>query len=263
MVAVACLALSLVLCACMADVGFYLACRQKAQDAADAAALCAVRESFPLFSTGAKPDSAASEIAALNGARLEELDVSGGRERVQVQVSVETGSIMLGKLGILPSRVEAESAAEVDMEALLASELVWYTADPTRMEWLKQAFADGAREGSQQGSTMVVLMALQHIGKPYVWGATGPDSFDCSGLVCYVYAQIGVRLPRVTYSQALSGRPVSIPELAPGDLVFFNSHSHVGIYIGGGFFVHSPHSGDFVKVSPLGNRSISACRRIL
>lgn len=111
---------------------------------------------------------------------------------------------------------------------------------------------------------MVTLLALQHLGQPYVHGATGPNAFDCSGLVCYVYAQIGVRLPRVTFDQVHCGRGVSPAALAPGDLIFFRSNNHVGIYLGGGSFIHAPHTGDVVKISALSARSdVSACRRIL
>ena len=111
---------------------------------------------------------------------------------------------------------------------------------------------------------MVILpYLLWHYSQPYVRGATGPNSFDCSGLVCYVYAQIGVPLPRVTFSQVRVGRAVRVAELAAGDLVFFRGNGHVGIYIGGGSFVHAPHTGDVVRVSPLAGRAISACRRII
>jgi peptidoglycan DL-endopeptidase CwlO len=97
----------------------------------------------------------------------------------------------------------------------------------------------------------VVGIAMQFLGVPYVWGGASPSGFDCSGLIMYAYAQIGVSLPHHAASQYGMGSPVSRDELAPGDLVFFNGLGHAGIYIGGGQFIHAPHSGDVVKISSL------------
>jgi peptidoglycan DL-endopeptidase CwlO len=97
----------------------------------------------------------------------------------------------------------------------------------------------------------VVGIALQYLGTPYVWGASGPGAFDCSGFTAYVYAQVGVSLPHNAAAQFGYGTPVSRDQLAPGDLVFFDGLGHVGLYIGGGNFVHAPHTGDVVKISSL------------
>ena len=97
----------------------------------------------------------------------------------------------------------------------------------------------------------VVGVAMQFLGTPYVWGGSSPSGFDCSGLITYAYAQMGVSLPHHAASQYGMGVPVSRDQLQPGDLVFFNGLSHAGIYIGGGQFIHAPHSGDVVKISSL------------
>ena len=97
----------------------------------------------------------------------------------------------------------------------------------------------------------VVGIAMQYLGVPYVWGGASPSGFDCSGFIMYVYAQVGVSLPHHAASQYGSGSPVSRDALEPGDLVFFNGLGHAGIYIGGGQFIHSPHTGDVVKISSL------------
>jgi cell wall-associated NlpC family hydrolase len=97
----------------------------------------------------------------------------------------------------------------------------------------------------------VVGIAMQYLGTPYVYGGASPSGFDCSGFVMYVFAQIGVSLPHNAAAQYGSGMPVSRDQLQPGDLVFFNGLGHVGIYIGGGQFIHSPHTGDVVKISSL------------
>jgi cell wall-associated NlpC family hydrolase len=97
----------------------------------------------------------------------------------------------------------------------------------------------------------VVSIALQYLGVPYVWGGASPSGLDCSGLTMYAYAKVGVYLPHNAAMQYGMGTPVSRSQLAPGDLVFFNGLSHVGMYIGGGRFVHAPHTGDVVKISSL------------
>jgi peptidoglycan DL-endopeptidase CwlO len=97
----------------------------------------------------------------------------------------------------------------------------------------------------------VVGIAMQYLGIPYVWGGASPSGFDCSGFSMYVYAQLGVSLPHHAASQYNLGTPVSRDQLQAGDLVFFNGLGHMGIYIGGGQFIHAPHSGDVVKISSL------------
>ena len=118
--------------------------------------------------------------------------------------------------------------------------------------------ADGASSsGGSAGPARyggVVGIAMRYLGIPYRWGGASPSTgFDCSGFVMYVYAQVGVSLPHNAAMQYGYGSPVSRSELAPGDLVFFNGLGHNGIYIGGGQFIHSPHTGDVVKISSLGD----------
>jgi cell wall-associated NlpC family hydrolase len=112
-----------------------------------------------------------------------------------------------------------------------------------------------------------VGMAMSQLGTPYVWGGGAPGGFDCSGLVMWAYAQVGVSLPHSTYAQYGMGVAVSQDQLAPGDLVFFDGLGHVGMYIGGGQFVHAPHTGDVVKISSLSEGWYSStyvgARRIL
>ncbi|MFF5471043.1 C40 family peptidase [Streptomyces achromogenes] len=99
--------------------------------------------------------------------------------------------------------------------------------------------------------------ARQYLGVQYVWGGTTPSGFDCSGLVQYVYGKRGISLPRVTYNQIQVGASVSPDKLRPGDLVFFDTDrkksgpDHVGIYLGGGKFIHAPAPGQGVKISSL------------
>jgi cell wall-associated NlpC family hydrolase len=97
----------------------------------------------------------------------------------------------------------------------------------------------------------VVGIAMQYLGIPYVYGGASPAGFDCSGFVMYVFAQVGISLPHNAAAQYGYGMPVSQDQLQPGDLVFFNGLGHDGIYIGGGQFIHSPHTGDVVKISSI------------
>ncbi|MFE2303720.1 NlpC/P60 family protein [Streptomyces sp. NPDC059445] len=125
------------------------------------------------------------------------------------------------------------------------------TADPAT------GSAAGSTAGSSSGSTTTgssskaaeaLAFARAQIGKPYVWGATGPDSYDCSGLTQAAWKAAGVSLPRVTYDQVNAGTTVSLADARPGDLVFFyDDISHVGIYIGDGMMIHAPKPGAYVR----------------
>lgn len=96
-----------------------------------------------------------------------------------------------------------------------------------------------------------VRAALTRLGRPYVWGAEGPDRFDCSGLVQWAYARTGVHLPRTTYQQIYEGVPVARSQVRPGDLVFPHT-GHVQIAIGGGLVVEAPQPGATVQISRMG-----------
>lgn len=97
--------------------------------------------------------------------------------------------------------------------------------------------------------TTALRTALTQVGKPYLWGAAGPDAYDCSGLVVWAYAQEGISLPHYTGSLWNEGEHISRDDLEPGDLVFFDSSiDHVGIYLGDGDMVDAPHSGAYVRV---------------
>jgi cell wall-associated NlpC family hydrolase len=126
--------------------------------------------------------------------------------------------------------------------------------------------AEGVHPRKPVGRPGVVAIALRYLGTPYRWAGSSPAGFDCSGFVMYVYGRIRIGLPHNSAMLWGVGRPVARNDLQPGDLVFFNGLSHAGIYIGRGRFVHSPHSGDVVKISRLSEssyrRSYDGARRL-
>ncbi|MGY1748002.1 C40 family peptidase [Modestobacter sp. SYSU DS0511] len=117
---------------------------------------------------------------------------------------------------------------------------------------------------SSDAAQTAVDTALAQIGDPYVWGAGGPDAFDCSGLTQYAFAAAGVRLPHSSRGQATMGTAVSRAELQPGDLVFFYSPvSHVGMYVGNGKMVHAPTFGSPVVVTGVDMAGYVGARRLV
>ncbi len=108
----------------------------------------------------------------------------------------------------------------------------------------------------------VVQAALTRIGSPYSWGGSGPNAFDCSGLVMWAFQQAGVNLPHSSQALAQGGQPVSMDQMQPGDLVtYYSDASHVGIYIGDGMMVHASTYGTPVRVAPVNNAPIHNVRR--
>jgi peptidoglycan DL-endopeptidase CwlO len=170
-----------------------------------------------------------AELAAVKARALAaSRQLASAQAATRVQESQSTG--LTPGLG-----AQADSQATPDVGAPDAS-----ASDAT------QAAPPASSAGAQAAQ-----IALGEQGTPYVWGGSAPGGFDCSGLVAWSYGQLGISLPHYTGSLWNSGTHVSQDQLEPGDLVFFHGESHVGIYIGGGQFVHAPHTGDVVKVSSL------------
>ncbi len=163
-------------------------------------------------------------------------------------------------------RVVAEQAAKkASIESQLAARQRLLSSIKSEIEQLKrQEAAQQARLVNQAETRLsggggnpaghaggVVGIAMNYLGVPYVWGGASPSGFDCSGFTMYVYAQVGISLPHNAAMQYGMGSAVGREFLQPGDLVFFNGLGHVGLYIGGGQFIHAPHTGDVVKISSL------------
>jgi cell wall-associated NlpC family hydrolase len=182
-------------------------------------------------------------------------------QRQHIESQLATRRQLLSSIRGEIARMKAAEAAQQRQLAAAAHARISSQPPPSTSD-----IAVGASAATPEGSTVappnvhggVVGVAMQFLGVPYVWGGASPSGFDCSGLVMYAFAKVGISLPHSSYAQFGMGTPVSIGQLQPGDLVFFSGASHVGIYIGGGQFVHAPHTGDVVKISSLSGYYSSA-----
>ena len=164
-------------------------------------------------------------------------------------------------LSSIQGEIKRMQEAEARRQALLAAQARARLAatrseasQPQALQYSPPAADSSVTEtpvpSSQYGG--VVGIAMQYLGTPYVWGGASPGGFDCSGFAMYVYGQVGVSLPHNAAMQYNTvGTYVPRDQLQPGDLVFFDGLGHMGIYIGGGQFIHAPHTGDVVKISSL------------
>lgn len=154
----------------------------------------------------------------------------------------------------LTERERALSGMEAEVAALRQAEERARAAS-TKTSW--PAAVTNAPRGS------VVDIAKKYLGVPYRWAGTSPTTgFDCSGFTLYVYRQVGVSLPHSSRAQINSGQRVSKDQLMPGDLVFFGSPiHHVGIYVGGGQYIHSPHTGSSVKIDSMNRGDYAGASR--
>jgi cell wall-associated NlpC family hydrolase len=157
--------------------------------------------------------------------------------------------------------------SEIQSRFGVPSPAAFNTVLATRLGGLRSAssFSGGDVPGRlPAGLSPAVDLAQQYLGVPYVWGGESPSGFDCSGLVQYVYGQLGVSLPRVAADQARVGQPVaSLADARPGDLLAFHDPvDHIGIYAGNGLMVVAPKTGDVVKVQAVYDEP-TAIRRVL
>jgi cell wall-associated NlpC family hydrolase len=182
-------------------------------------------------------------------------------QRAAAKASIES---QIGQQNSLLASIKGEIARIVAADAARQRQLAAAAQQRLSLARVSQAQSQdnvvGATAIAPQSLTVVAPpsthsgaadAALSQLGTPYVWAGSQPGGFDCSGLVMWAFAQVGVALPHSSSAQYGYGVPVSRDQLQPGDLVFFDSLGHVGIYIGGDQFVHAPHTGDVVKISSL------------
>ena len=200
--------------------------------------------------------------------------------KVQEDVINDSGSSISSLKGAI-SQLQALKENQLTMEgpknkvdSLInaANERISYLEEQARLEAERIAQEESSKnqtpdywfeiEGEIATGQDIVNYAYNFLGRPYVWGAVGPDTFDCSGFTSYVYANAaGLNITRTTYTQMEVGSPVSYDELQLGDLVFTYGGDHVGIYVGGGQYIHAPQPGDRVKVGNI--TSFYCARRVL
>ncbi|MBK5240101.1 C40 family peptidase [Clostridium sp.] len=149
--------------------------------------------------------------------------------------------------------VQNEAKSEISVEPKVEPPVV-----------IKKEVSEPKATSSVSSNAAVIAYAKTFLGTPYEWAATGPNSFDCSGFVQYVYKHFGVTTGRNTSAQIANGQYVSRANLQPGDLVFFGSGTphHVGIYVGNNSYIHAPHTGDVVKISILTRSDYLSARRV-
>lgn len=206
------------------------------------------------------------QAGAINGIRRQITAVA----RVRARAEEELGSLA-ARQAELKKHKAAIRARLADARRLLDTLTDAQRADYERSADARHGGTAPAGRGIPRGSATApnaraaqsVAFAYGAIGKPYVWGATGPSSFDCSGLTQAAWRSAGVSLPRTTYTQINAGQRVSRSELAPGDLVFFYSGiSHVGLYVGGGRMIHAPRPGAPVRIAPIDQMPFAGATRV-
>ena len=200
--------------------------------------------------------------------------------KVQEDVINDSGSSISSLKGAI-SQLKALKENQLTMEgpknkvdSLInaANERISYLEEQARLEAERSAQEESSKnqtpdywfeiEGEVATGQDIVNYAYNFLGRPYVWGAVGPDTFDCSGFTSYVYRHCaGIEITRTTYTQINVGVPVSYNNMQPGDLVFTYDNEHVGIYVGGGMYINATYPGSTVRVTPVTN--FYAARRVL
>lgn len=209
----------------------------------------------------------ARTIEELKAAKAEQAQASRVLEERAAQAAAELTVLATRQADIeamLSDRKRLLSGLEAEVAALDRAEEERRAAEAARLAASRSSLPSRERSfppPTTAARSEVVAIAKRYLGAPYVWGASGPNSFDCSGFTSFVFRQVGVQLPRVSRDQINSGQRVSRGDLQPGDLVFFGSPiHHVGIYVGDDMMIHSPRTGDVVKISPLLDDYVGACR---
>jgi peptidoglycan DL-endopeptidase CwlO len=194
------------------------------------------------------------------------LRLKQGLDAKQAQLQDEVDAIRAAKVDM------AKQQATIKKKSAAAAELLSSLQAAQREKLLAQQDTTSAGQSTNTGNTphvpasgrakIAVDFALAQLGDPYVYGAAGPDAWDCSGLTMGAWGAAGVSLPHSSSMQYNSGTHVAISDLQPGDLVFFYSPiSHVAIYLGGGQVVHAPHTGDVVRIAPMSEMPVAGAVR--
>lgn len=193
------------------------------------------------------------------------------RQLVSYQLDTIASSNNKDELSSMVSQLNAIVSNQLSAPSIIAEANEAIAMGNSKIESIKQQEQAQVNSGSgyipnrgvaDATGNAIVDYAYQFLGKSYVWGAVGPDVFDCSGLTSYVYRHAaGMEISRTTYTQINVGVAVSYDDLQPGDLVFTYENEHVGIYVGGGMYINATYPGSTVRVTPVTN--FYAARRYL
>jgi cell wall-associated NlpC family hydrolase len=194
---------------------------------------------------------------AASAARARADQAAGQAQQTLTRITAQQ-KVLQGKIADYRRQYAALTAPQRAMVAVSSA------GAPAPVSAVRTLAAAAPSTAASSGARAAVATALAQVGKPYVWGAAGPNAFDCSGLMQYSWSAAGVALPHSSSAQSGMGTPVSRSQLQPGDLVFFYSPvSHVGMYIGNGQMVHAATSGEPVKVVSLDSMpNYNSARRI-
>jgi cell wall-associated NlpC family hydrolase len=184
------------------------------------------------------------------------LRLKQGLDAKQAQLQDEVGAIRAAKVDMAKQQTtikKKSDAAEALLSSLQAAQRERLVAQQDNSVSVQPTNSGSTPNVPASGRAKIAVdFALAQLGDPYVYGAAGPDAWDCSGLTMGAWGAAGVSLPHSSSMQYNSGTHVAISDLQPGDLVFFYSPiSHVAIYLGGGQVVHAPHTGDVVRIAPM------------
>ncbi|MEU1982597.1 C40 family peptidase [Nocardia sp. NPDC019395] len=182
----------------------------------------------------------------------------------QARRAAATGAVGAATLGAFLLPAAPAAAQPVTIHGVGTFEVPNEVPIPAGIPGLEAPDAPGAPPfvtPTKTAGDLALDAALSKVGSPYVYGAAGPDAFDCSGLVQWSYRQAGRELPRTSDAQLSAGSPVSIDNLQPGDVVSFYGGGHSGLYAGDGNIVHASTSGTPVQLAPISSMPIAGARR--
>ena len=212
-----------------------------------------------------------SNVAALNAVLTTDVvnvaDAASARDEMlrvhhRLAKTANDRARLLGRIDILAKQVNALVAEQHTLvrqaDARVAAAMRQIEREQAQQQAAITTWTGPVPSGPTPYAGPAVAAALSVLGSPYVWGAEGPDTFDCSGLVQWAYLQAGLVLPRLASDQYRASTPVPYDQMQPGDLIVYaynvNDEStihHIAMYIGNGQMVHAPHTGDVVKVVPV------------
>lgn len=217
------------------------------------------------LSAAADADAASAEAFAAQLAAAQAA-VAAGEQQVADKVEADRKAAEEAAAQAAAQRAAASRAATTS-QTTNSQPATSQTAPATNRSPVNEGAAASAAEVSvgtapSAAGQSAISVAMAQVGKNYVWGAVGPNTFDCSGLMVYAFRQAGVSLPRTSYSMMGVGSSVSLADIQPGDLVISYGGGHVGLYIGNGMMVHAANEQRGVEVSSLQYYSIDTIRRI-